>query len=845
MSGDAFDPAHYSSEEILRDGGSIHVRAIRPDDRERLLRHFKELSEQSRYYRFFGLKRALSESELARFTDLDFVDHVGLVATLWHDGEERFIGVARYVRGADRSRAEVAFAVVDDHHGRGIAPVLLEHLSHIARASGITEFEADVLGDNNRMLEVFGKSGFRVKRANSAGVIHVAFPTAQTEEFVAASQARERTAAAHSVEWILRPKSVAVIGASRDRAKVGGAILANLRERGFTGALYPVNRQSAEVMGLKSFDSLEAIGKSVDLAIIAVPAASVEKEIASCAHAGVRAVVVITSGFAETGESGREAESRIRQLVRHSGMRMVGPNCMGVINTDPLVQLDATFSPVAPPRGNIGMFSQSGALGIAIFDHLRRRNLGLSSFVSAGNRADVSNNDLLAYWAGDPDTALIALYLESVGNPRKFARLARATAMLKPIVAVKSGRSVAGTRAASSHSASLANRDLAVNALFEQAGVIRTETLEALFDVVAMLSTQPLPAGPRVGVVSNAGGPAVLFADACDAQGLSLPDLGDETLAALKLRTPANSVVANPLDMTAMAAPQDFEHAIALVGNDPNTDSLVVMYAPPILAQPLEAAAAIARGAAAVPAHKPVLSVFLSSGSVPGELGTGARGSIPAYSFPENPAIALGAAWRYSRWRSRPPGHAHSLDRFGAEIIRAVVDQAKAEADLPRWLSREEITTILRAAQITVAQPEETGAPGEGPGRDQRLGGIRMFGGVTTDPTFGPLVLCGYGGPNADLLSDVVFRLPPVTDVDAAQMIASLRADRILDGYRGAQPGDREALIALLMRVSAMIEVIPEMSELELDPVSVLPPGKGAIVLAARMRLESPRRVDD
>jgi len=422
VSSDAFEPAHYSAEEILRDGGSIHVRAIRPDDRERLLRHFKGLSEDSRYHRFFGVKRSLSETELTHFTQLDFVNHVGLVATLRQEGEEQFIGVARYVRGTDPTRAEVAFAVVDEHQGRGIATVLLQHLSRIARQAGISEFEADVLGDNNRMLEVFAKSGFRVKRASAAGVIHLAFPTAETEEFVAASEAREREAAAHSVAWILRPKSVAVIGASRDRTKIGGSIFANLREGGFTGPLYPINHAAIEVQGVRSFAALDAIGQPIDLAVIAVPAAAVEDEIDRCARARVHAVVVTTAGFAETGPAGHEAEGRIRDLARHSGMRLVGPNCMGVVNTEAAVRLNATFSPVPPPAGNIGIFSQSGALGIMIFEHLRERHLGISSFVSAGNRADVSNNDLIAYWAGDANTAVIVLYLESVGNPRNFAR---------------------------------------------------------------------------------------------------------------------------------------------------------------------------------------------------------------------------------------------------------------------------------------------------------------------------------------------------------------------------------------------------------------------------------------
>lgn len=891
------DLTSYSAQEVLRDGGSIYVRAIRPDDRDRLLRHFKELSELSVYHRFFGVKRTLGDEELVRMTDLDFVIHVGLVATLGEGPNERFIGVARYVRGADPTRAEVSFAVIDEHQGRGIATVLLEHLSRIARTAGITEFEADVLGDNNRMLEVFAKSGFRVRRSAQAGVIHLSFPTAETEEFVQASYARERAAAAHSIAWILRPRAVAVIGASRDSSKIGGALLANLRRHGFTGPIYPVTHAATEVQGLRSYSSVAAISAPVDLAIITVPAAAVEHEIADCARVGVHGVVVITAGFAESGEAGRARERRIFELVRHSGMRMVGPNCMGVLNTDPAIRLNATFSPIEPPPGNIGMFSQSGALGIAILDLARIRNLGLSSFVSGGNRADVSNNDLVAYYAEDPNTAVIVLYLESVGNPRKFARMAREVAQVKPIVAVKSGRSAAGTRAASSHSASLANLDVAVDALFEQAGVIRTNTLAELFDVAAIFSTQPVPAGPRVGVVTNAGGPAILLADACEARGLSLPALTEATLTELRSFLPALATYSNPVDITAVAAADDFQRSIAVVGNDPNVDALVAVYVPPMVTRLSADAAGIARGAASVPADKPVLSVFISTKGSPPELNEGRRGKIPSYSFPENAAMALAAAYRYGCWRKRPRGTVHTLSRFARDAIRAVVDRLMAAAGgAPCWVPPEDLSTILRAAGIEVAQAEQItvdaapaaaarlgfplvakavapgvvhksdvggvlmdlnsaaavaaaattlrdrmsaiGAPFEGVLLQRQIrDGIETMVGVTTDPTFGPLLVCGLGGTWVELLRDVAFRLHPVTDIDAAEMVATLRSSPLFDGYRGTPPGDRQALISLITRVSALVEVVPELSELDLNPVKVLEPGKGAIVVDGRLRL--------
>lgn len=890
------DAAHYSAEEVLRDGGSIHIRAIRPDDRERLLNHFKGLSQQSIYYRFFGLKRTLTDDELMRMTQLDFIGHVGLVATLRDGDGERFIGVARYIRNPDPTHAEVSFAVLDDHQGRGIGSLMLDHLSRIARSSGIVELEADVLGDNNRMLEVLAKSGFKVRRSNSAGTIHVTFPTEETELSIEAGSAREWFAAAQSVGWILKPKSIAVIGASRDPGKIGGAIVANLKRFIFNGPIYPVNRTAGEVQGLPSYRSVSAINAPVDLAVIAVPAEAVEAEIADCVRAGVHSVVIISSGFAEVSDAGRARQQRIFESVRQSGMRMVGPNCMGVLNTDPAIRLDATFAPFEPPAGNLGMYSQSGALGIAILDHARQRNLGLSSFISAGNRADVSNNDLLAYFAHDPNTKVIVLYLESVGNPLKFARLAREVAHKKPIVAVKSGRSAAGSRAAASHSASLASLDIAVDALFEQAGVIRTATLEELFDVSAILSMQPVPAGSRVGVVTNAGGPAILLADACEARGLVLPPPSRTTIDHLRTFLPPAAGFTNPIDMTASAGELDYERTIAALGNDPGVDAIVAIYIPPIVTQPQAAAAGIARGAAAIPAHKPVLTVFISTAGPPFELNQGARGAIPSYNFPENAAMALAAATRYGRWRERARGEVLRLGRFARETIRTVVDRALEGAETARWLSPTDLAVILRAAGLEVALGERTSiadasdvadrlgyplvAKAIVPGlihksdagcvildldsstavaeavrtlqartaaigstledvllQRQIRGRIEMMAGVTGDPTFGPLLVCGLGGMMVELLKDVAFRLHPVSDLDADEMLRSLRSSPLLDGYRGGTTGDRRAMTDLIMRLSALVEVVPELTELDLNPVKVLAPGDGAIVVDGRMRV--------
>ena len=894
-------PHHYATDALLRDGGSIHIRVIRPDDKQRLLALFEILSSRSIYFRFFQTKQRLTDEELRYFTELDFTRDVALVATLQEGQDEHIIGVGRYFRitedGKPTTHAEVAFTVAEAHQGRGVGTLLLEHLATIARMQGIDTFEAYVLGENNRMLEVFEASGFTVQRALDTGVFHVSFPTAETPQVRAASTERERAAAAQSMRAFLNPRSVAVAGVSRRGDGVGAVLLANLQRAGFTGRLYPIHPHATEINGLPAFPRVSAVGAPVDLALIAVPAAGVEEVVADCASAGVHGVVVISSGFAEASAAGREAEQRLRALVRASGMRLVGPNCMGLLNTDPEIALNATFTtPVLPPAGNIGMLSQSGALGLAMLDYVQSLHVGLSTFVSVGNRADVSSNDVLAYWADDPHTDVIVLYLESFGNPRRFARIAPDVARHKPIIAVKSGRSVAGSRAAASHSAALATSDTAVEALFEQAGVIRANTLQELFDVAVLLSTQPMPLGPRVGVVTNAGGPGILLADMGETHGLVFPELTPKTTAALRTFLPPQAGLANPIDMIASATPAQYMRTIELVGVDPNIDALIVIYIPPLVTEPAEIAQAIAHGAGTVPASKPVLTVFMTSQGVPAALNVGAHRALPTYTFPENAALALSAAVRYGRWRTQPRGTPLRLSSFAHSAVRAVIDRVLANVSGSLWLQPGDVATVLQAAGITLAAAEQT-SPAEAVATAERLGyplvakvvspdvlhkrdvggvilgldtpaavasavetlvarmqqrqarldgillqrqvssGIEALVGVTTDPTFGPLLVCGLGGTLVEVVRDVAFRLIPVSDVEATEMLTKLRATVLLDGYRGAPPGDREALMALLLRVSALVESVPELQECDLNPVKVLAPGEGVIALDGRMRL--------
>jgi acetyl coenzyme A synthetase (ADP forming)-like protein len=892
------EPSRYRAEGILQDGSPVLIRALGPGDKPLLLELFGQLSGRSVYFRFFRAKARLTDGEVSELTDLDFVKRVALAAIIQKDGREHIVGVGRYaeVNEAAPRRAEVAFAVADDDHNRGIGTLLLENLASVARANGVLEFEADILGENSQMVKVFDDSGFRVKRSLDSGVIHLSIATESTGEAVEAQFRRERAAAAQSVRSFLAPRSVAVVGASREAGSIGAALVSNLKQCGFTGAIYPVNPKAGEIDGLKAYPGVAAIGKPVDMALISVPAPMVEQAVRDCASAGVRSVVVISSGFGEVSSEGREIERRLREFVRSSGMRMVGPNCMGILNTDSAISLNATFVPSWPPPGNIGVVSQSGALGYVILNHLKNLDAGVSTFVSVGNKADVSGNDILSYWAEDPATAVGVLYLESFGNPRRFGRIAPEIARRKPIIALKAGRSGAGSRAASSHSAALASPDVAVDALFEQAGVIRVDTLEQLLDVALLMSSQPVPAGPRVGIITNGGGPGILLADACEANGLTLPELGEHTKDRLRSLLPPQATVSNPVDMLPSSTGEQYADAIRLVASDPGVDSVIVIYIPPQLHPPEVVGAAIARAAGEVPPEKPVLTVVMWPEGPPRSLGTGPRGRLPSYGFPENAAYALSAAERYGRWRKRPRGIVPVLEPGAQAAVRAVIDRALTTESGPVWLQPADLAMVLQAAEIQFADTrqvlvdealdtaERMGFPlvlkvhsdrvihksdvgGVITGltshqdvasalarlaqRMQRIGiplervllqrevsgGVEALAGVTMDPIFGPVVVCGLGGVLVELLKDVSFRLTPVSDTDAEEMVARLRSGRLLDGYRGSAPADREALVRTIQRVSALAELVPELIELDLNPIKVLDSGKGAVVVDARMKI--------
>ncbi len=710
---------------------------------------------------------------------------------------------------------------------------------------------------------------------------------------------------ASTLETLFRPRSIAVIGASRDATTVSGAVFKNLLTHGFDGPVYPVNPKSPVVQSVAAYPSITAIPGEVDLAVIVVPSRMVVAAAEECGKKGVKVVVVITAGFREVGEEGSRLEGQLLEIVRRYGMRMVGPNCLGVINTEAGVRMNAQFAPASPPAGTVAVSSQSGALGLAILQYASELNIGVSHFVSIGNKADVSGNDLLEFWEKDPGTRLILLYLESFGNPRKFIEIARRVARTKPIIAVKSGRTRAGMRAASSHTGSIAGTESAVEALCQQSGVIRTDTMEELFDVAMVLANQPVPRGPRVGIVTNAGGPGIMATDACESHGLEVPILSDDTIAGLRAWLPPEASVKNPVDMIASATPALFERAVAAVLADPKIDSLLVLYVPPIVTNAAEVAESIVRGVAEATRladlegrpHKPVLSCFLGTHGLQESMATLHEGRIPSYVFPESAAIALSRAVHYGVWRREPPGTPRV---FGVDRARAARAIDRAAARGPQaWLEGEEIAEVLAAYGIpqpaarlartedeAVAAARALGYPvvlklwsrtlthksdvggvaldlrdadevrEAWRGMRDRLGalgkldqmdgatlqpllreGLETIIGMARDPGFGPLVMFGLGGIHVEMLKDVAFRVAPLTDRDAREMMREVRAYPLLEGYRGSPPADIAALQEALERISQLAEEHPRIAELDLNPVRALRPGNGVVAIDARIRL--------
>ena len=864
---------------LLTDGSSVQIRQARPDDADAVRAMHAAMSEDYMYLRFFSLSPGNADREAERVCRAAEPSHVALLACR---GSE-VVGVATYEMNDNAPTAEVALAVADRFHRHGIATLLLEHLVSIARQRHVRAFTATTLAENFAMLRIFADAGLPAHKESYAGAVDVTIPLPASDgdttlaDYLEAVERRESRADVASLKHLFMPESVAVVGASRRPDSVGARLLSNIVSGRFHGRVIPVNPNASSLAGLPCVASVDDLPEGVDLAIVVVPAAAVAEVAEQCGRRGVRSLVVITSGLAD-------ARPALLETCRRHGMRLVGPNCFGI--AVPRIGLDATFGRSRSSAGIAGVAVQSGGIGVSLTEHLSRLGIGVSSFISTGDKYDVSSNDLLAWWEQDQQTKLAILYLESFGNPRKFARTARRVGQRMPVLTVVGGRSLAGQRAATSHTAAAATPLVAREALFAQAGIVAADNLGELIDAAAFLACQPSPGGRRVAIVTNAGGAGVLAADACGDSGLSLAPLAKPTLQRLAELLPAGATIGNPLDTTAAISTDVFRTCLEVVSADPSVDAVLSVTVPTAVADPSQAVATAA-------ITKPLGAVMLAQAEdvrlLPRADGANA---VPCYAYPEGAARALGHATRYGEWLSRPQGCVPALPGVRSEDARAVVSEYLRCNPTGGWLPAAAVGDILLCYQIpqvstvfATSEPEALAAAGDLTGPivlkaaaaglvhkteagavkldlrsasdvkaayrelskafGDRLtgvvvqpmvrGGVEVLVGVAQEPVFGPLVVFGLGGVATDILGDHAARLSPLTDADAHELVRGVRAAALLEGYRGGPAVNIAALEDVLLRVSRLADDLPEVAELDLNPV--IAKAEGCLAADARIRI--------
>ncbi|WP_336053952.1 bifunctional acetate--CoA ligase family protein/GNAT family N-acetyltransferase [Streptomyces sp. CA2R101] len=879
---------------LLADGSTVRLRPARPEDRGQVLRFYDEMSEDSLRSRFFAMSRRSGRQAADRLCAPSGPGHRTLVAV--HG--DRLVGVAEYETADDPASAEIALAVADDFHHRGVGTLLLEHLAHTARERGIAVFTADVLADNHLIHKVFADLGLRFTRHVDGTTVRGIIRLAPDERYLSAVDLRARTADTASMQPLLRPRSIAVIGAGTRPGSVGRAILHNLREAHFAGLLHAVNPHAHAVLRIPAYPSVADLPHPPDLAVIAIPAAAVPEAAVQCGRAGVGALVVVTSGL-DAGQS-----AALTAACRRWDMRMVGPNCLGIANTEEPVRMDATFAVTKPLPGTAGVAVQSGGVGIALLDGLSRLGIGVSSFVSLGDKRDVSSNDLLQWWECDGRTDLALLHLESFGNPRAFSRTARRVARGMPLLTVDAGRSEAGRRAAASHTAAAATPTMTRGALFSQAGIIATRTLGELLDTAALLHSQPLPAGGRVAVVSNAGGAGVLAADACVDAGLTVPELPPDLVKELLALLPGGAGAGNPVDLTPTVSVRALSGCVDRLAESGAVDGVLVALVPtaPATAVGTDLCTGLTTRTPAVRTARPVVVVRLDQAErvrlLPAEDGR----TVPSFGEPQSAARALLHAAERARWLARPQGSVVEPAGVDSSGARAVVAAFLAGAPAGGWLDARATGQLLahygipRLRQACAATEQEAvdaaarlAGPGggavlkaQGPdlvhksergavlldlhGEQQvraaycdltaRLGaavtdivvqpmaapGTELLTGIVQDEVFGALVVFGLGGTTSELLADHAARLAPLTDTDIHELLTAPRCAAWIYGHRGTGPADVAALEDVLARLSRMADDLPELAEAECNPVIARPDGVTAVDVRVRLL---PRRALD
>lgn len=879
-------PVEWEGDVVLRDGSIGHVRPITPEDADGIRRFHSAQSAESIYLRFFAPIKELSDRDVHRFTHVDHTTRVALVVVVGND----IVGIGRFDTLDDPKVAEVAFNISDAYQGKGVGSVLLEHLAAIAQEQGVMRFVADVLPQNRKMMKVFTDAGYEVAHHFDDGVIAVEFTIEPTARSQAVQLAREHRSEAQSMSRLLAPESVAVVGVSRRPDAIGSVVLDNILDAGYTGTVYVVHSEAENVRGLPTHRTVADIGEPVDMAVVAVPAERVLDVVDDCAAAGVKTLLVLSSGFAETGELGVARQSELLARARRGGMRVVGPNSYGLLNNDPAVRLNATIARSLPMPGTLGVFSQSGGLGVGLLMGATVAGLGVSVFASAGNRVDVSGNDVMQYLIDDDSTTTVALYLESIGNARKFSRIARQLSLRKPVVAVKSptaGAVPPGHRARASRIGSQA-----YEALLAQAGVIATRTIRELFHVCMLMAYQPLPAGENIVVVGTSPGLNTITAEAARQAGLR--------------------VIGEPVTLPTQASPRQMAEAVEAAFAHPEADMVTITLTAPLTTSEEEIARAIAHISGGF--DKPCVTSFIGTRDVSdvmrraGRLvdpATGERQIVPVYESPLEGIAALSAASRYARWRRSDHGERVRPAGLNRGVADRIVREALAQDPQGRRLTTAEAAELLAAYGIDVRpmtpvasaseaieaaaalgypvvvrsliesvrfrpgaggeSGEETTPDGVAEAFDSMTRRLAAFGdpqlvvqstvpsGIATivssteDPLFGPVVSFGLAGPVGELLGDTAHRIPPLTDVDVRALVSDLRVSPLLQGYRGSVPVDTGALEDVVARVAALADDIPEISHLVLDYVNARPDGVDVMgaqvdVAPAEARTDAGRR---
>jgi acyl-CoA synthetase (NDP forming)/GNAT superfamily N-acetyltransferase len=875
-------PLSTPADVLLSDGSVGVIRAVVAADRDDLLALHDEIGLDNLRLRFFSASRAAGHA---------YVDHLlaglgsgdVLAYGLWQRGG--LVGLATAERLRDS--AEVAFVVADAWHGRGVGTLLLEHLAAAGRLAGVVEFTADVLADNHAMLGVFRDAGFGAVRTFDLDVVTVVMDTRVSDAALEAADARESRAEAASLDALLRPQRVAVVGVRRDGTGVGAAVVESIRSGGYLGDLVVIHPSGDAVTGVPGYPSFADVPETVDLVLVAVPPRQVTGCVAAAAHAGARAAVVITSGFAEMGPEGVELQRELARTARAHDIRVVGPNCLGLLDNHPDVRLTATFAGESPAFGGLAIASQSGGIGIVVLDLARRLGLGVGHFVSLGNKADVSGNDLLAAWADDPEVTCGALYLESFGNPAKFARVARRFAERKPLLAVVGGRSGGGERAGASHTAAAATPSVRVDALFAQAGVIPCLDAEDLTESALLLAEQPLPAGDRVAVVGNAGGLGVLAADTAARYHLDVPALSDGLRERLAPHVSGTVGTSNPVDAGAGAAAGDLGEIVAQLLDSDEVDSLLVLLAATRTMDAPATLAALERARATRPG-KPMVIVAL------GGLDAGRLTGVTALPSVGSAVRALAHATRYADWLRTPrgPSPMTPTDRFvqvRGEVSAYLLSEGSgwlAAADVAALLAPYDVHpsgVVVVGAQAAAAAADAAGFPvaikvadptivhksdrglvrvgvgsldavttaveafvaetgdREVPVLVQPMAkGVEVALGIVRDPGLGPLVMVAAGGVATEVLGDRSLLLAPVTPQDAARALRSLRIWPLLEGYRGTEPVDEEALVELVVALGRLAVDVPELAEADLNPVLAGPEGVTLVDVTMRLAVTTP-----